>query len=234
MDCPDSLWIVWTVCGLSGQFLDCPDSFWIVRTVSGLSREFLDYPDSFWIVRKVSGLSGQFLDYVDSFRKVWTVSCLSRQYPACFGINMNWKGQYLHHCKNFPAFCKNFTNSNADTLTRFFLTLAKIMHIETLSKKSNINQCAINHVNCYIMVVANLWKLQNFAVYIIMQSAKIVRLLIETLVKSHILERYIGDIRQTKLLAWTFVWAGTVCYPFTVLWGTYCSAHYISLYSLHY
>ena len=114
----------------------------------------------------------------------------------------------------------------------FFWLWLKLCTSKHYPKKSNINQCAINHVNCYIMVVANLWKLQNFAVYIIMQSAKIVRLLIETLVKSHILERYIGDIRQTKLLAWTFVWAGMVCYPFPVVWGTYCSAHYMSLYSL--
>ena len=73
---------------------------------------------------------------------------------------------------------------------------------------------------------------ENFAVCIIMQSAKKVRLLNETFVKSQILERYISDIRQTKLLAWTFVWAGMVCYPFPVVWGTYCSAHYMSLYSL--
>ena len=83
--------------------------------------------------------------------------------------------------------------------------------------------------NCNMMVVVNLWKfcsVYNHA------KCKIVRLLNETFVKSQILERYIGDIRQTKLLAWTFVWAGMVCYPFPVVWGTYCSAHYMSLYSL--
>ena len=60
-------WIVWTVFGLSGQFLICPDSFWIVRTVFGLSGQFLDRLDSFWIVQTLFGLSGQFLDCADSF-----------------------------------------------------------------------------------------------------------------------------------------------------------------------
>ena len=74
---PDSFWIVRTVSRLSGHFLDCPDSFWIDRTVSRLSRYFLDCPDSFWIVRIVYWLSGQFLDCPDSFWIVRIVFGLS-------------------------------------------------------------------------------------------------------------------------------------------------------------
>ena len=63
VDYPDSLWIVWTVCGLSWQF---------VQTVCGLSRQFVDCPDSLWIVQTVFGqlfgFSGQFLIYLDNFQ----------------------------------------------------------------------------------------------------------------------------------------------------------------------
>ena len=47
MDCLDSLWIVWTVYGLSGQFfLDRSDNFRYIRIAFGLFRQFLECMDS--------------------------------------------------------------------------------------------------------------------------------------------------------------------------------------------
>ena len=64
----------------------------------------MDYPDN----------------YSDSFWIVRTVFWLSGKVPACFGMDMKCKEQYLPYCKNFPDFCKNFLDSNAATLTKFF------------------------------------------------------------------------------------------------------------------
>ena len=69
--------MIWTVSGLSGQFLDYPDSLWIVRTVSKWAGKFIDYPDSLWIVRTLSRLSGKSLDCLDSSYIILTVSGLS-------------------------------------------------------------------------------------------------------------------------------------------------------------
>ena len=73
-DCPDSIFIIRTVSGLSGQFQDYPDSLWIIWTV------FIDYTDSLWIVWKVSRLSRQTLDYPDSFLTIQTISLPSGQF----------------------------------------------------------------------------------------------------------------------------------------------------------
>ena len=62
------------------------------------------------------------------------------------------------------------------------------MQIETSSKKFRVNQSAIYFANCNIVAVANLCKIQNLAVCIIMQSAKIGRILIKILVKLQIWE----------------------------------------------
>ena len=65
-------------------------------------------------------LSGKFLSCPDSFQIFQKVFGLSEKFSALFRIDMNFKGQYLPYCKNFPDFRKNFPDSNADTLTRFF------------------------------------------------------------------------------------------------------------------
>ena len=92
----------------------------ITRTVSRLSGQFLDYPHSLWIIRTVSRLSGQCCWLSGQFPDFRKVFGLSWKFPALFRIDMNFKVQYLPYCKNFPDFRKNFPDSNADALTRFF------------------------------------------------------------------------------------------------------------------
>ena len=93
--CLDSLWIVWTVYGLSGQFMDCLDSFF------GSFGQFPVHSDSFWIVQTVFGMYGQ------------------------FGIDMSWKEQYLPYWVKLSGFCKNPADSNAAVPARFFCLCQK-------------------------------------------------------------------------------------------------------------
>ena len=153
--CPGSSWAVWTVSRLSGQFLDIPDCFWLVWTASALSGQFLVCPESFWIIRNflncldsflivriVSKLSGQFLDCPESFWIVWKVSSLNR---------IDTKGQYFPYCKNFPDFCKNFLDSNAATLTRFFWLWWRLCWIRRNVKwqeTSNEMKCQMTDLTC--------------------------------------------------------------------------------------